>query len=425
MAIDQIRQEDEVRSITTPRKHTYVLPLVMVTTLFFMWGLAISMLDVLNKHFQDVLQVSKGQSGLVQFAVYGAYFLMALPAGYFVRRFGYQRGILLGLSLYAMGAFLFYPAAQVATFGFFLTALFVIGCGLAIIETAANPYVTVLGTPEGAVFRLNLAQSFNGLGVVLGPLIGGLVLFAADNGSGLESVRLPYLLIGGVVLLLFVVFSLVKLPEIATESTTTEDETDAAAGQSKGLFQYRHFVYGLIAQFFYIGAQAGVWGFFINYAVDDVGDMTNQTASFYLSAAMVLYTAGRFMGTALLRYVSPVKLLTVYALVAALSMVLVMLNLGFISLYALMLSCFCMSIMFPTIFALGLKGLGKETKKAGSYMIMSIVGGALIPPMMGLLADAVNTSSAFALPCLSFVIVFCFAKWGYKRTCKCERELIG
>jgi len=409
----EISQEKE-RVESPIVKNNYILPLVMVTTLFFMWGLAISMLDVLNKHFQDVLQVSKGQSGLVQFAVYGAYFLMALPAGYFVRRFGYQRGILLGLSLYAMGAFLFYPAAQVATFGFFLTALFVIGCGLAIIETAANPYVTVLGTPQGAVFRLNLAQSFNGLGVVLGPLIGGLVLFAEDDGSGLESVRLPYLLIGGVVLLLFMVFSLVKLPEIATESTTTEDEADHVTAQSKGLFQYRHFVYGLIAQFFYIGAQAGVWGFFINYAVDDVGDMTNQTASFYLSAAMVLYTAGRFMGTALLRYVSPVKLLTVYALVAALSMVLVMLNLGFVSLYALMLSCFCMSIMFPTIFALGLKGLGKETKKAGSYMIMSIVGGALIPPMMGLLADAVSTSAAFALPCLSFMVVFCFAKWGYK-----------
>ncbi len=393
-------------------KATYIFPLVMVTTLFFMWGLAISMLDVLNKHFQDVLAVSKRQSGLVQFAVYGAYFLMALPAGYFMRRFGYQRGILLGLSLYALGAFLFYPAAEVATFGIFLTALFVIGCGLAIIETAANPYVTVLGSPEGAVFRLNLAQSFNGLGVVLGPLIGGLVLFTDGNGSEeLTSVQQPYLIIGCVVLALFVVFSLVKLPEITTtEESTAEQSVDT----SKKLFQHRHFVYGLIAQFFYIGAQAGVWGFFINYVVDEVPGMTNKTGAFYLTAAMVLYTAGRFLGTALLRYVSPTKLLAVYAMVAALSLVIVMLNLGLISIYALMLSCFCMSIMFPTIFALGLKGLGKETKQAGSYMIMSIVGGALIPPIMGLVADATMTSMAFVLPCISFIIVFWYARWGNK-----------
>ncbi|GGG73548.1 L-fucose:H+ symporter permease [Parapedobacter pyrenivorans] len=400
------------KSTLASRKETYFFPLVMVTTLFFMWGLAISMLDVLNKHFQDVLAVSKGQSGLVQFAVYGAYFLMALPAGYFMRRFGYQRGILLGLSLYALGAFLFYPAAQVATFGFFLTALFVIGCGLAIIETAANPYVTVLGNPNGAVFRLNLAQSFNGLGVVLGPLIGGLVLFTAGSADeGLTSVQQPYLIIGCVVLALFVVFSLVKLPEItATEETAVEQSADA----SKKLFQHRHFVFGLVAQFFYIGAQAGVWGFFINYVADEVPGMTNKTGAFYLTAAMALYTAGRFLGTALLRYVSPTKLLAGYALIAALSMVTVMLNLGLISIYALMLSCFCMSIMFPTIFALGLKGLGKETKQAGSYMIMSIVGGALIPPIMGLLADAAMTSMAFVLPCFSFMVVFWYARWGHR-----------
>lgn len=383
----------------------------MVTTLFFMWGLAISMLDVLNKHFQDVLEVSKGQSGLVQFAVYGAYFLMALPAGYFMRRFGYKRGILLGLSLYALGAFLFYPAAQVATFGFFLTALFVIGCGLAIIETAANPYVTVLGKPEGAAFRLNLAQSFNGLGVVLGPLIGGLVLFAGNaDDTGLTSVQQPYLVIGCTVLVLLGIFSFVKLPEI-----TPEEEDQPAQSQTKTLFQHRHFVYGLVAQFFYIGAQAGVWGFFINYAVDKVG-MNNQTASFYLSAAMVLYTMGRFLGTALLRYVNPARLLAIYAMIAILSLVAVLLNLGLTAIYALMINCFCMSIMFPTIFALGLKGLGSETKRAGSYMIMSIVGGALIPPLMGLLADVADTSKAFILPCICFIVVYWYAKRGHQKS---------
>ena len=400
------------------QKETYVFPLAMVTLLFFMWGLAISMLDVLNKHFQDVLQVSKGQSGLVQFAVYGAYFLMALPAGYFMRRFGYKPGILLGLALYAFGSFLFYPAAQVATFGFFLTALFVIGCGLAIIETAANPYVTVLGNPEGSVFRLNLAQSFNGLGVVLGPLIGGLVLFADEEGGTLIDVQQPYLIIGCVVLVIFVVFSLIKLPEISVEDDTPAPQSAGTVVASKKLFQHRHFVNGVIAQFVYIGAQAGVWGFFINYVVDEVPGMTNKTAAFYLTAAMVLYTAGRFLGTALLRYVSATRLLAVYALVATLCLIVVMLNWGVISIYALMISCFCMSIMFPTIFALGIKGLGKETKRAGSYMIMSIAGGALLPPLMGLIADVSMTSMAFVLPCISLIVVFWYARWGHRISTK-------
>ncbi|TJZ60040.1 sugar MFS transporter [Sphingobacterium olei] len=400
----------------TPRSRPYLLPLIMVTSLFFMWGSAISMLDVLNKHFQDVLNVSKAQSGLIQLAVYGAYFLTALPAGYVMRRYGYHKGILIGLILYAAGAFLFYPAAQVAQFSFFLSALFIIGCGLAIIETAANPYITVLGTPEGAVFRLNLAQSFNGLGVVLGPLIGGLVLFGDQTGgpqNGLAGVQHAYLIVGAAVILLFIVFWFVKLPEV-TEIGENQAESYGQALTQKTLFQHKHFVYGLIVQFFYIGAQAGVWGFFINYVVDELPGMTNQSAAFYLTAAMVLYTIGRFSGTALLRYVQPPKLLAWFAAIAAIAMIVVMLNLGEISLYALIISCFCMSIMFPTIFALGLKGLGKETKRAGSFMIMSIVGGAVLPPLMGLLADHMSTAWCFALPCLSFCIVLWYGRKGHK-----------
>ncbi len=378
----------------------------MVTTLFFMWGLAISMLDVLNKHFQDMLQVSKAQSGLVQLAVYGAYFIMALPAGVFLRRFGYHKGILVGLALYAVGAFLFYPAAQVAVFGFFVTALFVMGCGLAIIETAANPYVTVLGPEDGAAQRLNLAQSFNGLGVILGPLVGGLVLFDESGSPGsvtLATIQLPYVAIGVLVALLFVVFSLIKLPEVDSATGGTGTAVDATA--SIELFKQRHFVYGIIAQFFYIGAQAGIWGFFINYAVEEVPGMTSQGAAFYLSAAMVLYTIGRFSGAWLMRYIQPARLLVIYASVALAAMVLVLLNLGMVSVYALMLSCFCMSIMFPTIFSLGIRNLGAETKRAGSFMIMSIVGGAVIPPLMGLVADQLQTSWAFLLPAICFTVV--------------------
>jgi len=394
-------------------RNPYVLPFVFITSLFFMWGLAISMLDVLNKHFQDILQVSKAQSGLVQLAVYGSYFIIALPAGQFLRRFGYHKGILVGLSLYAIGAFLFYPVAQVAVFGFFIAALFVMGCGLAIIETAANPYVTILGDPDGAAQRLNLAQSFNGLGVILGPLIGGLVLFSESESVSaitLTAIQLPYLAIGGLVTVLFVVFLFINLPEVGGDGVVTSKVEVSYQEVPIRLFKQRHFVYGIIAQFFYIGAQAGIWGFFINYAVEEVSGITSQRAAFYLSGAMMLYTVGRFSGAWLMRYIQPAKLLMVYALVALVAMAIVLLNMGMISVYALMLSCFCMSIMFPTIFSLGIQNLGMETKRAGSFMIMSIVGGAVIPPLMGLVADQYQMSWSFLLPAVCFMIV---ARYGW------------
>jgi len=394
-----------------PQSMSFVFPLIMVTSLFFMWGFAISMLDVLNKHFQDALNVTRAQSGLIQFVVYGSYFVVALPAGYLMNRFGYQRGILIGLALYAVGAFLFYPATQVATFGFFLAALFIIGCGLAVIETGANPYVTVLGKPEGAARRLNLAQSFNGLGVILGPLIGGLALFKESDeatASDLSSIQAPYLTIGTLVLLLLLIFSTIKLPEVHAR---THANTDPMV-QRVRLFSQPHFVYGVIAQFFYIGAQAGVWGFFINYAVEEVPGISNKDASFYLSGAMVLYTFGRFSGAWLMKYVAPRTLLAWYAFIALVAMIVVMTNGGILSLCALMIGCFCMSIMFPTIFSLGILNLGSETKRAGSYMIMSIVGGAVIPPIMGRLADTYQMSVTFALPAICYAIVLLYALKG-------------
>lgn len=389
----------------------FLVPFILVTCLFFTWGFAISMLDVLNKHFQETLQVTRAQSGLIQFAVYGAYFLMAIPAGRFMQRYSYQKGILLGLGLYALGAFLFYPATQVATFTFFLIALFVIGCGLAIIETAANPYVTVLGDPEGATRRLNLAQSFNGLGVVLGPLVGGLVLFSSTNEESvsLMSIQMPYLIIGFFVLLLFVLFSFFKLPDINV--TKTHDGSTEIKEPVPSLFKQRHFVYAVITLFFYVGAQAGVWGFFINYAVEEIPGMTNQQGAFYLTFAMVVYMVGRFGGTWAMRYVSPRSLLIIFGVVAVLSMVAVIFRLGTFSLYALIISCFCMSIMFPTIFSMGLSNLGSETKRGASYMIMSIVGGAIVPPLMGAIADASMISHAFIMPMCCFCVV-CWYGWG-------------
>lgn len=389
-------------------KNKYLVPFIFITSLFFLWGFAISMLDVLNKHFQDVLHVTKAQSGFVQLSVYGAYFLIALPAGYFTRRYGYKKGIILGLLLYSVGCFLFYPAARIQTFGFFIFALFIIGSGLAILETVANPYVTVLGPQEGALRRLNLAQSFNGLGVILGPLVGGALIFVKNTAGNnqFSSLQLPYLFIGIIVFLLSIVFLKIRLPEIEAEEIMSPDEN---LSHDDSLFKKKHFVYGVITQFLYVGVQAGVWGFFINYTTE-LNHMSNQRASYFLSGAMVLYTIGRFSGSLIMRFIKPHKLLFIYASVSFLLIIgLVVTHLGMISVYALIVICFCMSIMFPTIFGLGVQNLGKHTKLGGSIMIMSIIGGAVMPPLMGLVADMYSISVAFYLPAFCLLIIALYA----------------
>jgi len=259
----------------------YRLAFVLVTTLFFLWGLSYGLLDVLNKHFQEVLHVNKAQSGLLQAAYFGAYFIIALPAGFFMDRFGYKAGILVGLCLYALGALLFVPAASAGSFAMFLFALFVIALGLGCLETAANPFATVLGDPAGAERRLNLSQSFNGLGQFIGPIIGGSLFFSATQGTtadGLSSVKTTYVAIAVLVLLIAFLFGRTKLPDIREQSTSEEH------GIEKGLWQHGHFTGGVIAQFFYVAAQVGVGAFFINYTTEHWHTLSNQNASYLLSA---------------------------------------------------------------------------------------------------------------------------------------------
>ncbi|WP_202111216.1 L-fucose:H+ symporter permease [Sphingobacteruim zhuxiongii] len=392
-----------------PQTNPYLWALVTVISLFFFWGLAISLLDVLNKHFQDILHISKGQSSLVQVAIYGAYFLMALPAGFITKKYSYQRGIQIGLVGYALGAFLFIPAA-----GFypFIMALFIMGCGLAIIETSANPYISILGDPSKAVLRLNLAQSFNGLGVVLGPLIGGLFIFqneASTEESSLHSIKVAYFVIGLLVSLLLLLFCMIKLPKF--DLSKEEQEVEAAESLSKGksLFQRPTFLFAVLAQFFYIGAQASVWGFFINFVSDEFPSISNKSAAYYLTLGMLLYMIGRFLGTFLLKFISPQRLLFLFASLALTSCVAALLATGFIALIALMLCCFSMSIMFPTIFALGLDNLGSLKNKGSSIMIMSIVGGAVFPPIMGTVADMYSIKTSFLIPLCCFLVVIAFA----------------
>lgn len=389
----------------------YLFPFILVTSLFFLWGLAYGLLDVLNKHFQEVLNITPKRSTLLQGAYFGAYFIMALPAGMFMNKFGYKKGIIMGLLLYAAGAFLFYPSARALNFDFFLLSLFILACGLACLETAANPYVTVLGPKESSEQRLNLSQCFNGLGSFLGPVIGGALFFGSGK-DDLTTVQLTYIVIGFVVLLIAGFFYRTQLPEIKE----AEAEGEAVMKDERPLFAHKHFVGGVIAQFFYVAAQVGVGALFINYATEYWQGTSNEKAAYLLSAGMVLFLAGRFVGTALMRKIAPNVLLAVYAFINVLLCAFVMTGSGAASVYALIAVFFFMSIMFPTIFALGVKDLGKHTKKGASFIVMSIVGGASVPYLMGVVTEKYSTAISYGIPMLCFVVVFYYGWRGYRRS---------
>ncbi|UZJ62316.1 sugar MFS transporter [Pseudomonas sp. KU26590] len=383
--------------------------LMLVTSLFFLWGLSYGLLDVLNKHFQETLHVSKAQSGLLQAAYFGAYFIIALPAGLLMDRFGYKAGILLGLCLYAAGALLFMPAANAASFPFFLFALFVIALGLGCLETAANPYATVLGDPKGAERRLNLAQSFNGLGQFVGPLLGGALFFGGSNaGSDNSSLQTTYVVIAVIVLLVAALFARTPMPDLR------EQESSIQRQDSKTLWQHREFVGGVVTQFFYVAAQVGVGAFFINYVTEHWASMTSQSAAYLLSVAMICFMCGRFFSTWLMGRISAQRLLMVYAWINVALCAVVVSGVESVSVVALVAVFFFMSIMFPTIFAMGVKNLGPHTKRGSSFLIMAIVGGALMPYFMGLVADHFSTALAYLLPLGCFVVVAFYGRDGLR-----------
>lgn len=389
----------------------YLLPLILVTSLFFLWGLAYGLLDVLNKHFQETLNVDKARSTLLQMAYFGAYFLVAIPAGYFMNRFGYKNGIITGLLLYAIGAFMFYPSAEMESFNFFLLSLFILASGLTFLETSANPYVTVLGDPARSEFRLNMSQSFNGVGSFIGPIIAANLFFSEDAAaeSNLDSVKMVYIIIGLIVLVIAGFFWRTPLPEISESELVSSEEQDR-----KPLFKHPHFNGAIIAQFFYVAAQVGIAALFINYCTETDNSINNSEASYLLSISLILFTIGRFAGTALMRKIAPNKLLTLYAIINVLLCMVVVAGKGTLSVYSLMIVFFFMSIMFPTIFALGVKDLGHHTKKASSYIIMAIVGGALMPFVMGMVADSYSTATAYIVPAICFVIVAWYGWKGYQ-----------
>jgi len=398
------------------RNHRFAI--ILITSLFFLWGFALNLNPILIPHLKKACQLSDAQSAFIDSASYLAYFLMAIPAGQFMKRFGYKGSLMLGLSLFAVGAFLFYPAAATRDYGFFLLALFVIACGLTFLETAANPYITVLGEPEGATQRINFAQSFNGLAATLAPLMGGAFILSgksltAEQEASLSSVQLeqyldgeaaavqtPFLLIGLVVLSVALLLWRVKLPEIVEEAGST------SSGGS--IFREKNLMRGVLAQFFYVGAQVCISSFFIRFS-EKVAGIEEQAAAYFLSAALFGFMIGRFTGTFLMKYISPPKLLAIYSLVNILLLILAVLLEGLFSVYALMAVEFFMSIMFPTIFALSIRGLGANTKVGSSLVIMSIVGGAIFPVIMGRISDLSNIQVAYLVPAACFLVVLYFA----------------
>lgn len=444
MAISNLEQ-DKI-TLKESNNKNYIIPFILVTSLFFLWGLANSLNGTLVKQFQVALDLQRWQANIVETAFYMGYFVMALPAGFVMKKYGYKMGIIFGLLLYAFGAFLFYPAASVREYSFFLFALFMIASGIAFLETAANLYVTVLGDPKKGDFRLNLAQSFNGLSTILGPVIGGFFIFSekeyskdllnsmplaeaeAIRVSHANSVQLPYIIIGAIVLFIAILFMLTKMPEVSTSEESSKLEKSADVSISD-IIKNKHLVLGIIAQFLNIGAQVSIWGNFVDikldlaknsnlWIVNQIYQVTEtmsptQIASFHASFAFLLFMVGRFVGTYFMGKFASNKVLGYYSIGAVISMLIAIFGGGIFAVVALMMVYFFQSIMFPTIFALACKDLGEGSKLASSLIIMSIVGGAIVPPITAFLFKT-GTALALCVPLVCFVFIVYYAFKGFE-----------
>ncbi|RYU87294.1 MFS transporter [Mucilaginibacter terrigena] len=390
----------------------YMLVLIFVTSLFLMWGISMTLGDVLNRHFQNVLHVSKARSAYVQFSIFGAYFVMGIPAGLFMKRFGYKNGVLLGLLLYSAGAFLFIPAADAQSFTFFRIALFILACGMATLETVAHPFVASLGDQRTSDQRINFSQAFNGVGGIIGPIIGSYFIFGQEQ--DLVSVKHLYIVIGAVIAVIALAFSFVKVPALVDPHSVSPDSyspTEVPHADKK-LFQHKHFVFAVVAQLFNVAAQGGTWAFFINYG-HDIMHFSDGKAGYFFSLSMVMMMIGRFAGTFLMRYIAPSKLLAAFALCNMVMCLIVAQGYGWPSFIALLFINFFFSIMFPTIFSLGLKNMGKQTQQASSFIVMGVVGGGLFPLLMGQIANH-NVATAYYLPIICYAVIFVFGLT-YKR----------
>jgi len=398
----------------------------MITSLFFMWGFVHNLDPILIPHLKKSFSLTTLQSSLIDSAVFIAYFVMALPAGYLMKKYGYKAGIITGLSLFAIGSFLFIPAANTQQYLFFLMALFIIACGLTILETAANPYASLLGDPATSTQRLNFAQSFNGLAATLAPIIGARMILVEGNSeealaamsesartialaSEAASVKTPYMVLGLVILVITIVFAFLKLPEIK------EAENETGGKSILHTLKHRHLKWAVIAQFFYVGAQVCVFSFFILFAIKSAGLTKMQAADYLGWGCGMAFMIGRFAGTFFMRFIAPNKLLALYAAMCVLLSVAAITMTGMATVYAVIGISFFMSIMFPTIFDLGIKKLESDTEMGSSLIIMSIVGGALLPPILGYISDVTGSIQiGYAVPLVCFVVIFYFGWKGHE-----------
>ena len=403
-------------------KHDGILPLVLITSLFFFWGLANNMTDTLLAAFKRIMSMSDFQTSWIQVAFYGSYFCLALPAAILIKKYTYKTGVLLGLGLFIVGSLLFYPASISMSYGYFLIALFILAGGLSILETSANPYIVVMGPEESGTRRLNLAQAFNPIGSITGVLLSKVFILsqlnqstaaeraamdteqlAAIQSEELVAVMGPYVGVAAVLVILWIIIKFTKMP-VATDSGTGLN----LASTFKRLLKMPHYVWAVVAQFFYVGAQIGVWSFTIRYVMQEL-HLNEDGASSYYMAALVLFAACRFIFTGLMKFIAPRQLLMITALVASVCTLVVVYGSGLLGVYALIAISGCMSLMFPTIYGLGVYGLKGDTKIGGSGLIMAILGGAVLPAVQGHISDLFNVSMAFFIPFVCFIVIVIYA----------------
>ncbi len=386
----------------------FVIPLALITSLFFLWALGVNLNDILIPHLKKAFRLTDLESSLIQVAFFGGYFLAAWPAGRLMNRIGYKRGILTGLLICSSGALLFIPAAMLLWFGFFLFALFVLACGQSFLEVAANPYVTVLGPPESAERRLNLSQSFNSVGAVVTPVIGSAFILTntQSDASVAATVKIPYLVIAGIFACVAAMIYFTPLPEVHAE-----EDREARLG---AIWKHRHLIRGVIAQFVYVGAQVGVASFVIRFAEFSAPGTPDKIAANYLKLHLLGFMIGRFAGSAAMKYIRPPRMLATFACGAIVAVSVALFGSGAAAVYGVVAAGFFHSIMFPTIFALSIKNLGPLTKSGSSLLVMAIIGGAAFPALMGYISDTTNIQRAFAVPLLCYVYIFYFATRGYR-----------
>jgi len=399
-------------------KPNYTFELVVLTSLFFMWGFITCLNDILIPHLKALFSLSYTQVMLVQFCFFTAYFVVSIPAGYLIEKIGYKKGIVVGLLVAGLGCFLFYPSASYSSYNLFLTALAILASGITILQVAANPYVTVLGPVESASLRLNLTQAFNSLGTTVAPIFGSVFILSAVSSNSAESVQTPYIFLALTLVVLALIFAFIKLPNILE----TKEEEEAHLAERSSAWKYPHLVLGGIAIFVYVGAEVSIGSFLVNFLEQpEIGNMTVADAAKYISVYWGGAMVGRFIGAFGMKYIKPNKLLGINAFMAALLVLLAVVSSGNIAMWSILAIGFFNSIMFPTIFALGVAGLGKHKGQGSGILCMSIVGGAILPLIQGLLADKIGIHRGLLLPIPCYLFIAYFALVGFKKSEWCKK----